>query len=154
MQSDLPLRVAFPVFIGNLLRWLAPPVSDGGGQVRAGTPYPLYLDNPLSHITVQDPEGRQQQYEVQGNPWIFTDTQRVGVYTLRAGDTFKRYLTVNLLDGRESDINAADRLPPLAPGDAAAPAPAGSAHTPLWLALALGAVGILSAEWFAWCRDF
>ncbi|MDE0206215.1 MAG: VWA domain-containing protein [Candidatus Tectomicrobia bacterium] len=154
MQSDLPLRVAFPVFIGNLLRWLAPPVSDGGGQVRAGTPYPLYLDSPLSHITVQDPEGRQRQYEVQGNPWIFTDTQRVGVYTLRAGDTFKRYLTVNLLDGRESDISAADRLAPLTPGDAAPPAPAGSAHTSLWLALTLGAVGILSAEWFAWCRDF
>ena len=154
MQSDLPLRVAFPVFIGNLLRWLAPPASDGGGQVRAGTPYPLYLDSPLSHITVQDPEGRQRQYEVQGNPWIFPDTQRVGVYTLRAGDTFKRHLAVNLLDGGESDINPADKLPPFAPGDAAAPLAAGSAQTPLWLALALGAVAILGAEWFAWCRDF
>ena len=40
MQSDLPLRVAFPVFIGNLLRWLSPPESDGGGQIQAGTPLP------------------------------------------------------------------------------------------------------------------
>ena len=154
MQSDLPLRVAFPIFIGNLLRWLAPPVSDGGGQIRAGTPYPLYLDSPISRVTVQDPDGRQQQYEVQGNPWIFSDTQRVGVYTLRAGDTFKRYLTVNLLDAGESDINPANKLPPLAPGEAELPVPAGSAETPLWLALTLGAVAILTTEWFTWCRDF
>ena len=154
MQSDLPLRVAFPVFIGNLLRWLAPPESDGGGQIQAGTPYPLYLDTPLSRISVQDPEGRQQQYDVQGNPWIFSDTQRVGVYTLRAGDTFKRYLTVNLLDDGESDINPATKLPPLAPDETASPAPAGSAETPLWLALTLGAVAVLTTEWFTWCRDF
>ena len=154
MQSDLPLRVAFPVFIGNLLRWLAPPESDGGGQIQAGTPYPLYLDIPLSRISVQDPEGRQQQYDVQGNPWIFSDTQRVGVYTLRAGDTFKRYLTVNLLDDGESDINPTNKLPPLTPGEAAASTPAGSAETPLWLALTLGAVAVLTAEWFTWCRDF
>ena len=85
---------------------------------------------------------------------MFTDTQRAGVYTLRAGDTFKRHLAVNLLDGGESDINPAGKLPPFAPGDAAAPVAAGSAQTPLWLALALGAVAILGAEWFAWCRDF
>ena len=154
MQSDLPLQVAFPIFMGNLLRWLGPADSGGGGQIRAGTSYPLYLDSPMSRITVQDPEGRQQQYEVQGNPWIFSDTQRVGVYTLRAGDTFKRYLTVNLLDDGESDINPKDKLPPIVPGGTAAPGPAGSAETPLWLALTLGAVAILSAEWFTWCRDF
>ena len=103
---------------------------------------------------MQDPEGRRQDYDVQGNPWVFSDTDRVGVYTLRAGDTFKRYLTVNLLDDNESDINPAIKLPPLTPDEAAAPAPAGSAETPLWLALTLGAVAVLTAEWFTWCRDF
>ena len=154
MQSDLPLRVAFPVFIGNLLRWLSPLESDGGGQIQAGTPYPLYFDAPMARISVQDPDGRQQQYDVQGNPWIFSDAHRVGVYTLRAGDQFKRYLTVNLLDDGESDINPATKLPPLTPDEAAASAPAGSAETPLWLALTLGAVAVLTAEWFTWCRDF
>ena len=154
MQSDLPLRVAFPIFIGNLLRWLAPRESEGGGQIRAGIPYPLYLDGPISQITVQDPGGRQQQYDVQGNPWIFADTQRVGVYTLRAGDSFKRYLTVNLLDDGESDINPANKLPPLTPEEAAVPLPAGNSETPLWLAVTLGAVAVLTTEWFTWCRDF
>ena len=154
MQSDLPLRVAFPVFIGNLLRWLSPPESDGGGQIQAGSPYPLYLDTPLTRISVQAPDGRQQQYEVQGNPWIFSDAERVGVYILRAGDQFRRYLAVNLLDDGESDINPATTLPPLTPDGAAASIPAGSAETPLWLALALGAVAVLTVEWFTWCRDF
>ena len=154
MQSDLPLRVAFPVFIGNLLRWLAPPESDGGGQIQAGTSYPLYFDTPMARISVQDPDGRRQDYDVQGNPWIFSGTQRVGVYTLRAGDQFKRYLTVNLLDDSESDINPATKLPSLTPDEAATSAPAGSAETPLWLALTLGAVAVLTGEWFTWCRDF
>ena len=114
----------------------------------------MYLDGPISQITVQDPAGRQQRYEVQGNPWIFADTQRVGVYTLRAGDTFKRYLTVNLLDDRESDINPANKLPPLTPEVTTVPLPAGSSETPLWLAVTLGAVAVLTAEWFTWCRDF
>ena len=154
MQSDLPLRVAFPVFIGNLLQWLAPPAADSGGQIQAGIPYPLYLDSPITRVTVQNPEGRQQQYEVQGNPWIFSDTQQAGVYILRAGDTFKRYLTVNLLDDGESDINPVYKLPPLTPADTLLPVPAGSAETPLWFALTLGAVALLTAEWFTWCRDF
>lgn len=154
LESDLPLRAAFPILMGNLLRWLAPASSDGGAQIHAGTPYPLYLDNPIPRLTVQGPDGERQQYEVQGNPWIFTDTQRVGVYTMRAGDTFKHHLTVNLLDGGESDINPVIKLPPLAPDEAAAPVPVGHSETPLWLALTLGAVAVLTAEWFTWCRDF
>lgn len=45
MRSDLPLRVAFPVLINNLLRWLHPE-GDGmvAGQVQAGTPYPLFFE--------------------------------------------------------------------------------------------------------------
>jgi hypothetical protein len=155
MRSDLPLRVAFPVFISNLLRWINPQQDDEvAGHVQAGTPYPVFFDPPVSQVSVQDPQGKMRDYPVQGNPWIFADTHQVGVYIFRAGES-KHYLTVNLLDDAESDINPADKLPSLTPGTAEGGLQqAGTVQTPLWVALLLGAVVVVFGEWYAWCRDF
>jgi hypothetical protein len=108
----------------------------------------------VSQVSVQDPQGKMRDYPVQGNPWIFTDTHQVGVYIFRAGES-KHYLTVNLLDDAESDINPADKLPPLTPGTAEGGLQqAGTVETPLWVVLLLGAVVVVFGEWYAWCRDF
>jgi hypothetical protein len=151
MQSDLPLRVAFPVFMSNLLRWLDPSSSDDAvGQVHAGMPYPIFFETPVQHVTVQDPQGKEREYTVQGNPWIFPDAERIGVYIFRYGDA-KRYLTVSLLDQDESDISPATALPSLSA--AAASQHAGVIETPLWSYLLLGGVVILLGEWYVWCLD-
>jgi hypothetical protein len=154
MQSDLPLRVAFPVLIHNLLQWVNPDAGGStSGMVRAGTPYPIFFDAPVEQVTVRDPRGKEQAYEVQGNPWIFTDAQQVGVYILRFGET-RRYLTVSLLDEAESDIDPVGALPSLVPAaDARDVQAAGIVETPLWPYLLLGAVAIVFAEWYVWCRD-
>jgi hypothetical protein len=90
---------------------------------------------------------------VQGNPWIFSDAQQVGVYILRFGET-RRYLTVSLLDEAESDIDPAGALPSLTPtAEAREFQAAGIVETPLWPYLLLGAVAIVFAEWYVWCRD-
>jgi hypothetical protein len=154
MQSDLPLRVAFPVLLHNLLQWVSPD-ADGlaSGMVRAGTPYPIFFDAPVEQVAVRDPRGKEQVYEVQGNPWIFSGAQQVGVYILRFGET-RRYLTVSLLDESESDIDPADALPSLTPAaDMREFQAAGIVETPLWPYLLLGAVAIVFAEWYVWCRD-
>lgn len=154
MQSDLPLRVAFPVLIHNLLQWVNPDAGGlASGMVRAGTPYPMFFDAPVEQVAVRDPRGKEQVYEVKGNPWIFPDAQQVGVYILRFGET-RRYLTVSLLDEAESDVDPADALPSLAPAvDAREVQAAGIVETPLWPYLLLGAVAIVFAEWYVWCRD-
>ena len=154
MQSDLPLRVAFPVFIHNLLQWVNPDAGGStSGMVRAGTPYPIFFDAPVEQVAIRDPRGKEQVYEVQGNPWIFSDAQQVGVYILRFGET-RRYLTVSLLDEAESDIDPADALPTLTPAaDGREFQAAGIVETPLWPYLLLGAVAIVFAEWYVWCRD-
>jgi hypothetical protein len=102
---------------------------------------------------VQDPQGKNRDYAVQGNPWVFTDTDRIGVYILRAGEQ-KRYLTVNLLDAAESDISPAEQIPTLTPAaDTAALQQAGLTQTSLWPYFLLGAVLVLAGEWYVWCRD-
>jgi len=155
MRSDLPLRVAFPVLINNLLRWLHP---EGGGavagQVQAGTPYPLFFETSVAQVAVQDPQGAEKTYEVQGNPWLFPDAQHVGVYIFRYGES-KRYLTVNLLDAAESDIAPANALPTFAPsGDEASRQAIGVVQTPLWPYLLLMAMVAGFGEWLIWCRDW
>lgn len=155
MRSDLPLRVAFPVLINNLLRWLHPE-GEGvvAGQVQAGTPYPLFFETAVAEVAVQDPRGAERTYQVQGNPWLFSDARQIGVYIFRYGES-KRYLTVNLLDAAESDIAPATALPTFAPsGDAASRQAIGVVQTPLWPYLLLGAMVVGFGEWLIWCRDW
>jgi hypothetical protein len=155
MRSDLPLRVAFPVFMNNLLRWLRPQQDEtSAGYVQAGMAHAVFFDKPVTQATVQDPQGKQRAYNVSGNPWVFTDAQRVGVYIVRAGEA-KHYLVVNLLDETESDINPAHKLPSFTPSASpSTPQHAGIVETPLWLYLLLGAMVVLLGEWYLWCRDF
>src|SRR5215471_14205976 len=155
MRSDLPLRVAFPVLMNNLLRWVNPQQDElSAGYVQAGMSHTVFFDKPVTHATVQDPQGKQRDYTVPSNPWVFTEAQRVGVYIIRAGEA-KHYLVVNLLDETESDINPANKLPSFTPHPGTGtPQHAGMVETPLWLYLLLGAVIVLLGEWYTWCRDF
>lgn len=154
MRSDLPLRVAFPVLINNLLRWLHPEGESAvAAQVQAGTPYPLFFETSVAEVAVQDPRGAERTYQVQGNPWLFPDASRVGVYIFRYGES-KRYLTVNLLDAAESDIAPAKALSSFAPsGDEASRQAAGVVQTPLWPYLLLMAMVAGFGEWLVWCRE-
>ncbi len=155
MRSDLPLRVAFPVLINNLLRWLHPEGEGAvAGQVQAGTPYPLFFETSVAQVAVQDPQGAEQTYEVQGNPWLFPDARQVGVYIFRYGES-KRYLTVNLLDTAESDIAPTKALPTFGPsGDEVSRQAMGVVQTPLWPYLLLMAMVVGFGEWLIWCRDW
>jgi Ca-activated chloride channel homolog len=155
MRSDLPLRVAFPVFINNLLRWLRPQQEElAAGQIQAGMPYAVFFDPVVERVSVQTPQGAERNYDVSGNPWVFSDTQKVGVYIMRAGEQ-KRYLTVNLLDEAESDIHPAESLPSFEPSTGESRVQrTGILETPLWPYLLMGALVALMGEWYVWCRDF
>ena len=124
------------------------------GYAQAGMSHTVFFDKPVTQATVQDPQGKQRDYSVAGNPWVFTEAQRVGVYIVRAGEA-KHYLVVNLLDEAESDINPANKLPSFLPSSSPGTLQhAGIVETPLWLYLLLGAVVVLLGEWYIWCRDF
>jgi len=90
---------------------------------------------------------------VQGSPWIFTKTERIGVYIMRAGEQ-KRYLAVNLLDETESDISPSEPFPAMTPHpETTTLQQAGLSETPLWPYLLLAGVLVLVGEWYVWCQD-
>jgi len=153
LDSDLPLRVAFPVLMENILEWLSPQkgmfVSH---QVQAGEPYFIQLEGLGSEVTVRKPSGEWVKMPATQNPLPFRDTGQVGVYTAKVGNKTQRF-AVNLASERESDI--APKVSPSAAGGIAAAAGTSIQETvkqPLWAYFIVFAFGLTLLEWYFWCR--
>jgi Ca-activated chloride channel homolog len=106
-RTDLPLRVAFPLFISNALRWLSPNrLEDTGVQLRGGQPIAATLPAGVGEATLTDPAGRAHTLRADADGRIsFVDTTAVGIYTVAAGNWIQRF-AVNLLNEGESNIHA------------------------------------------------
>jgi hypothetical protein len=157
-QSDLPLRVAFPVMMSNMLQWLYPhKLQFSTAQTRAGEAFPLYFEAPTDHLLVLAPEGRWETYAVQTNPFLYTATRRVGLYKVAEGEK-RRYFAVNLADEAESDIRTPEVKPQApegtAPAEAPTSIPVALREQPLWLFFLLGIPLLVLADWFFWLKEF
>jgi Ca-activated chloride channel homolog len=152
LDSDLPLRIAFPVLMSNILEWLSPQHGTFvSHQVQAGEPYLIELDGLSGEVTVRKPSGDWVKVPVTENPLTFRDTSQVGIYTVRVGKKTQRF-AVNLVSREESDI-----LPKLMERKAEAPWVAGastpeSVKQPLWPYFVVLAFGLTLVEWYFWCR--
>jgi hypothetical protein len=152
MDSDLPLRVAFPVLMSNILEWLSP--QQGAfvsHQVQAGEPYVIELDTVPLEVSVRKPSGELVKLQASENPLTFRDTSQVGVYTVRIGKKTQRF-AVNLASPEESDI--ASKLPA---GSTDLSQTVGfstqeTVNRPLWPYFVALAFGLTLAEWYFWCR--
>jgi Ca-activated chloride channel homolog len=102
-KTDLPLRVAFPLILSNSLRWLQPVSLEGADlMVTAGAPFLLPVEHGIDEATVHHPDGATTQAEITRGALSFTQTDRVGVYTLTTGSREVPF-AVNLLNARESN---------------------------------------------------
>jgi Ca-activated chloride channel homolog len=152
LDSDLPLRVAFPVLMANILEWLSPQHGTFvSHQVQAGEPYLIELDGSTPEVTVRKPSGDWVKVSVTENPLAFRDTSQVGIYTVRVGKKTQRF-AVNLVSREESDI-----LPKSVERQAEVPFVVGSStqesvKQPLWPYFVVLAFGLTLVEWYFWCR--
>jgi VWA domain-containing protein len=168
-ESDLPLQVAFPLVMSNLVDFLLPP-SEGvlPPSVDLGEPIALELDPAITGVTLVDSGapggdggGAGLALDVIGGHVTLPGARFVGVRELRAvsddpalGGTLLGSTAANLFDPGESDV---------APGDPqriidlgrVGPATAGgdlTARNEWWWPLALAAFGLLLAEWILFHR--
>jgi len=104
-RTDFPLRVAFPLFVSNALRWLSPSrLEDAGLQLRTGQPLTINLPAGVSEATLFDPAGQRHTLHADADGRAsFVGTTRVGVYAAKAGSWEQRF-AVNLLDEAESNV--------------------------------------------------
>jgi len=166
LKSDLPVRVAFPVLIGNILKWLFPGnLTDPSAQVSAGETYSIFIPErqggkDLAEIIIKRPDGKTETLPASQNPQPFENTSAVGFYTV-TGDGFQRRFAVNLLSGSESDISPRSHSVAADAGSSEVETvPGGEAETstgdrikmPVWQYAAMCALLVILAEWYIWLR--
>jgi Ca-activated chloride channel family protein len=151
LRTELPLRVAFPILINNLVQWLAAGPGRGEGlQVRAGETVPLELPAGLREVTVTGPDGRARRVRPEGRTLFYADTEHRGIYQVAGGD-FRRDFAVNLLSREESATAPQDRIllgrRPILAGE-------GYTRTAreLWRWLVLLGIVVLAIEWWVYHR--
>jgi hypothetical protein len=152
LESDLPLRVAFPVLMSNIFEWLSPQHGTFiSHQVQAGAPYLIELDGITTDVSVRKPSGEWLKLPATENPLAFRNTSEVGIYTVKVGKRTQRF-AVNLVSGEESDI-----LPKPIERKLDSPSVAGAStqemvKQPLWPYFVVLAFGLTLVEWYFWCR--
>ena len=103
-RTDLPLRVAFPLFVSNALRWLYPnQLEDAGLQLRTGQALTVSLPAGVQEATLTDPAGKSYRLQADADGRVsFGGTTHVGIYRVRAGN-WEQQFAVNLLNEGESN---------------------------------------------------
>jgi hypothetical protein len=146
IDSDLPVRVAFPLLIHNAVAWLANKNSDAQVQLQAGES--LHLENGI-HV-VHGPltaSGSGQELSVEGH----FRPRRNGFYQIGKGQE-QKIVAVNTFDPAQSDLRSIGLLEP-----GSAPAPVWPSATrwlswPPWIYFGLLALSLSGLEWWMYHR--
>jgi len=155
-RSDLPLTLAYPVLLANLVAWLAPSAGSGlPPSVRPGEVVSFAPRAGVDSVAITDPSGRERRLAPSRGIILFGNTDAPGPYMVRefAGDREIRrgVLTVNLLSPEESAL--APQTPAFT-GTAANAGPTTDARSPreFWRPLLIAALLILTVEWWIYYR--
>jgi hypothetical protein len=156
-QSDLPLRVAFPILTANLVNWLLPRTGMGeGATVQPGEPIPIQPVPEADEIRVTGPDAREHTLTIGEVVPVFTVTDQVGIYRVEqvdgAGDVLRsNLLAVNLFDPAESDVAPRDVVR-VGQADVAGQVEEAEGEREFWPWLAGLGLVVVTAEWWVYHR--
>ncbi|MEI8308330.1 MAG: BatA and WFA domain-containing protein [Chloroflexales bacterium] len=162
-NSDLPLQVAFPLLLSNLINYLAPGSGAEASQLVPGQPLAVQVDASISEVRVTRPDGtvansRDGGVQIRDGQAIYADTDPLGVYVLEAlrdgaVQTTHRY-AVNLFAPKESAITAQrDLTVPQTSGAQSTISRTRDGRQEVWRWLALAALVVLVIEWLVYQRN-
>ncbi len=159
-HSDLPLQVAFPLLIANLIQWLAPDhlysipaQSDPGSAVSINLPLSISDPGAQQEVTVTRPDGQKIEQQAQDGRVIFSDTSQTGVYSLETNGSTAKKFAVNLFSAQESEIKPISLV---LTSSVESQGINGSPHNnrqEWWRLFASIALALLVLEWFVFHRS-
>lgn len=152
LDSDLPLRVSFPILVGNAVSWLTGEgrTSGGGLTVRAGQPFSVALPEGNAHtLTLEKPNGERVEIDAPPGVAIVRAADVVGSYTIR-GPKLRSEVAVNLLNEAESDITPRSTLD--LSGHAVVARGSAMVLAEMWRPLVVVALFLLAVEWWVFVR--
>ena len=152
-DSDLPLRIGFPVLMQNLSEWMLPP-SVPSRSFHPDETVTIVPENGAKTVTVVRPDGSRRQLAT-GSIATFADTDLLGVYMVEqtvSGNTDRSWFAVNLFSDTTSQLVPVDRLalPPSKVFSTAQTNHRGLIQVWPWIALL--ALVLVLAEWLAFHR--
>jgi Ca-activated chloride channel family protein len=152
-ESDLPLRVGFPVLVQNLSEWMLPP-SVPSRSFHPDEAVTIVPEPGATSVTVLRPDSARRSL-APGSISTFGDTDKLGVYTVEqvvAGKVDRSWFAVNLFSDSTSQLKPVDRIT-LPPTRASVPVQAEhSGQVPIWPWIALAALALVVTEWVAFHR--
>lgn len=152
-DTNLPLRVAFPILVSNSLDWLLRFASAGESSSQS-TGQIIQLDVPsdFRRGSVTDP-GRQKWSLVPnaGNRLLFDRTSRVGFYAAEVNDKSMGDVGVSLINAQESDIQPRSNLQ-FSNGQSLQNTGPELRNREIWKWFAVGALAFLMLEWLIYHR--
>ena len=158
-RSDLPLQVAFPILLSNLVQWLAPgsggdiPIQVApGGAVTFAIPLGSVSVNQPG-VTVTRPDGTAMQISVESSRVVFADTDQLGLYRVNLGENQAFAFVTNLFSPQESQIKPAATLPALEAAAMEQEEGYQRARKEWWRVGAAIALFLLFVEWLVYNRS-
>jgi hypothetical protein len=149
-DSDWPLRLSFPVFIHNLIEYLAPGTTLGTTDVRTGDPLPVLPSPSTRSLLVTRPDGSTDSIVAPFAP--YTNTGESGIYSVqsRPHGVAPVLFSASPFPGNRSDAPA----PPRSQIGVTSSARSARVSVPVdvsWMA-ALAVLALLCAEWWIGTR--
>jgi Ca-activated chloride channel family protein len=149
-DSDLPLKIAWPILLSNLTEWYkAPRAVQDYSSLRPGQVVTIQPGPEADLVRVQRPDGATTTLKVDQPLLIYADTPMPGIYKvdLYKGSEFlqEELFAVNLFDEAESRI--APRTPTFGNASAGSAPKDEVGQREFWPWVALAALAILVIEW-------
>ena len=146
MASDLPLRIAFPILVHNLLEWFHPERLEFPGEaVKAGDPFALTLARGDDNVEITLPSGKRETLSTTSSRLLFAETLQAGIYSFKTASHAGRF-AVNLCDEDESQIVPRAQLTSGPGKSVAAASQSESDAFSLWPALLVAVLLLLAVE--------
>ena len=157
-DSNLPLLIAWPVLIANLMDWYSPadivPLPSG---LRIGDV--LLISPPLlaERIVITAPDGTIYDMPVNSDTLAFTETDQLGLYRLEVftadGSAQSQHFAINLFTTDESDIApVSEGELQLGGGGLSGAVEEQLGLREFWLPLVAAALLVLGIEWIVYHR--
>ncbi len=154
-NTDWPIRVSFPVFIGNVLSYLGGSTWEADESfIQPGQPVTLRTTDPVPEVTVRTPTGQTRTIpRGASNSFVFGQTEQVGTYQVSRPDAeaVDQRFAVNLFDSVESSLTPVAAVQ-TEYEDIKASAGFETKRYEGWKYLLIAALMVLMIEWYIYNR--
>ncbi len=156
-RSDLPLQIAWPILLANLMQWYTPARAVHAPEgLAVGETLVIRPPFDANTVRVTRPDGQTTTLNVNAPQLIYADTALTGIYTVdvyAGGELLQSEpVAVNLFDRVESLIQPAPRLT-IGGTQVAEAEKEEIGQQEFWPWIALIGLGLLALEWWVYHRS-